>query len=65
LWQHWFEVVYVSTFKPCEPATQEIKRFKLSTDGKTLEIAADAEGNPQPTVQVLEFVSANWTDSAK
>ena len=55
----------VALHKPCEPATQEIKRFKLSTDGKTLEIAADAEGNPEPTVQVLELVSANLAGSAK
>jgi hypothetical protein len=52
----------VALYKPCEPATQEIKRFKLSTDGKTLEIAADAEGNPEPTIQVLELVDANWSN---
>src|SRR5438445_7306425 len=55
----------VALYKPCEPATQEIKRFKLSTDGKTLEIAADAEGNPEPTVQVLELVDANWSKRHK
>jgi hypothetical protein len=56
----------VALHKPCEPATQEIKRFKLSTDGKTLEIAADAEGNPEPAVQqALELVSSNSADSAK
>jgi len=49
--------------KPCEPATEEIKRFKLSADGKTLEIATDAEGNPEPTVQVLVLVDTNWTES--
>jgi len=42
-----------------------IKRFKLSTDGKTLEIAADAEGNPEPAFQILELVSTNWDDTAK
>ena len=59
------ELFDVALHKPCEPATQEIRRFKLSTDGKTLEIATDAEGNPEPTVQVLELVSINWADSAK
>jgi hypothetical protein len=49
--------------KPCEPASEEIKRFKISADGKTLEIAADAEGNPEPTVQILELVDANWADA--
>ena len=55
----------VALYKPCEPATQEIKRFKLSTNGKTLEIAADAEGNPEPTIQVLELVDANWSKRHK
>jgi hypothetical protein len=55
----------VALYKPCEPATQVIKRFKLSTDGKTLEIASDTEGNLESTVQVLELVSANWADTAK
>jgi hypothetical protein len=54
----------VALYKPCEPATQEIKRFKLSTNGKTLEIAADAEGSPEPTIQVLELVDANWSNGA-
>lgn len=39
--------------KFCEPAGTQIKRFKLSSDGKTLELAADADTNPNPTVQVL------------
>jgi hypothetical protein len=52
-------------YKPCEPATQEIKRFKLSTDGKTLEIAADAEGNPEPTIQVLELVARRLATRGK
>jgi len=52
----------VALYRPCEPATQEIKRFKLSTDGKTLEIAANAEGSPEPTVQVLELVDANGSN---
>ena len=50
----------LALYKPCEPGTQEVKRFKLSADGKTLEIAADADRDPEPTVQVLEFVDANW-----
>jgi hypothetical protein len=49
-------------YKPCEPATEEIKRFKLSANGKTLEIASDFEGNPEPTVQVLELVDPNRAD---
>lgn len=55
----------VALYKPCEPATQEIKRFKLSNDGKTLEIAADAEGNPEPTVQVLELVAKRLATRGK
>ena len=47
----------VELYKPCEPSTQEVKRFKLSADGKTLEIAADAERDPDPTIQVLELVA--------
>jgi hypothetical protein len=54
----------VALYKPCEPATEEIKRFKLSANGKTLEIAADAEGSPEPTIQVLELVDANWSNGA-
>jgi hypothetical protein len=50
----------IALYKPCEPSTQEVKRFKLSADGKTLEIAADAERDPEPTIQVLELVDANW-----
>jgi hypothetical protein len=49
--------------KPCEPGSEEIKRFKISAGGKTLEIAADAEGNPEPTVRILELVDANWADA--
>ena len=55
----------VALYKPCEPSTQEVKRFKLSADGKTLEIAADAERDPEPTVQVLELVDASWPKSHK
>ena len=55
----------VALYKPCEPSTEEVKRFKLSADGKTLEIAADAERDPEPTVQVLELVDASWPKSHK
>jgi hypothetical protein len=48
--------------KPDDPSGGEIKRFKLSANGKTLELAVDAEGNAEPTVQVLELVDANWSD---
>lgn len=54
----------VALYKPCEPSSREVKRFKLSADGKTLEIAADAEGDPEPTIQVLELV-ANWSKRRK
>jgi len=49
----------LSLYKPCEPATEEFKRYKLSANGKTLEIATDAEGNLEPTVQVMELVDIN------
>jgi hypothetical protein len=55
----------VALYKPCEPNTQEVKQFKLSADGKTLEIAAYAEGDPEPTIQVLERVDANWSKGHK
>ena len=48
--------------KQDDPSGGEIKRFKLSANGKTLELAVDAERNAEPTVQVLELVDANWTD---
>ena len=51
-------------YKPCEPATEEFKRYKLSPNGKTLEIAIDAQSNPEPTVQVLELVDTNATATA-
>src|SRR2546422_2103040 len=54
------DVFDVALYKPCEPATQEIKRFKLSINGKMLEITADAEGNPEPTIQVLELVEPSF-----
>lgn len=50
--------------KPCEPASEEIKRFKLSADGKTLEIVTDAAGSPEPIVQVMELVDSNWSSGA-
>lgn len=55
----------VALYKPCEPGTQEVKRFKLSADGKTLEIASDAEGDPEPTIQVLELVDGNGSKRHK
>ena len=54
----------LSLYKPCEPATEEFKRYKLSANGKTLEIATDAEGNPEPTVQVMELVDINGAATA-
>lgn len=42
-------------------ATQGIKRFKLSSDGRTLEIATDVDRNSEPSVQVLELLDATWT----
>lgn len=45
--------------KFCEPAGTQIKRFKLSSDGKKLELAADADTNPNPTVEVLERDDTN------
>jgi hypothetical protein len=54
----------VTLYKPCDPATQEIKRFKLSANGKTLEIATGAEESPEPTIQVLELVDANSSNAA-
>jgi hypothetical protein len=54
----------LALYKPCEPATEQLKRYKLSANGKTLEIATDAEGNPEPIVQVMEFVDPNGTAAA-
>jgi hypothetical protein len=52
----------VKLLKPDDPSGGETKRFKLSANAKTLELAVDAEGNAEPTVQVLELVDANWWD---
>lgn len=57
------ELFDIALRKPSE-ASGEMKRFKLSSDKKTLEMAADAEGDPQPTIQVLEFVDSNWSPGA-
>jgi hypothetical protein len=54
----------VELFRPPGPA-QEIKRFKLSSDGRTLEIATDADQTSEPSIQVLELVDANWSDGTK
>ncbi len=55
------ELFDVELLKSGEPA-REIKRFRLSPDGKTLEIATDAERSSEPSIQVLELVDANWSD---
>lgn len=47
------ELFDVELQKSCDPAGTQVKRFKLSSDGKTLELAADADTNPNPTVEVL------------
>ena len=52
------ELFDLELHKPSEPAAVEIKRLKLSLDGKTLELASDAEGNPEPTIEVLELIDA-------
>ena len=52
----------VELHKPAESAAGEIKRFRLSPDGKILEIAADAESAPEPTIQVLELVDTDWSE---
>jgi hypothetical protein len=54
----------VELFRPPGPA-QEIKRFKLSSDGRTLEIATDADQTSEPSIQVLELIDANWSDGTK
>lgn len=48
--------------KPSDSVTRTV-RFKLSSDHKTLEMALDAEIDPEPTVQVLEFRDAHWSPS--
>lgn len=49
--------------KPLDSAATQTVRFKLSPDHKTLEIALDADINPEPTVQVLEFRDSNWSST--
>lgn len=50
----------VELYKPSDAASVQIKRFKLSGDGKTLQISVDAPGAPEPTIQDLRFVDKNW-----
>ncbi len=45
-------------------ATGKTKRFRFLPDRKTLEIATDAERDPEPTVQILQVVDATWTPEA-
>ena len=49
--------------KPSDSAATQTVRFKLSPDHKKLEIALDAETDPEPTVQVLDFRDSNWSPS--
>lgn len=49
--------------KPSDSAATQTVRFKLSPDHKKLEMALDAETNPEPAVQVLEFRDSNWSPS--
>jgi hypothetical protein len=49
--------------KPSDSAATQTVRFKLSPNHKTLEMALDAEIDPEPTVQVLEFRDSNWSPS--
>jgi hypothetical protein len=49
---------------PERSATEETKRFRFLPDRKTLEIATDAERDPEPTVHILELVDATWTPDA-
>lgn len=50
-----------------DPNVVQVKRFKLLTDGKTktLEMATDAAEDPEPTVQILEFVDGNWSGTSR
>jgi len=54
----------LALYKPCEPANEEFRRYKLSANGKILEIATYVEGHPEPTVQVMELVDANEAAAA-
>ena len=47
--------------KPPDSVATQTVRFKLSPDHKKLEMALDAETNPEPTIQVLEFRDSNWS----
>lgn len=57
-----FDVQFAKLSDSCASVGTETARFKLSADGKTLEITKDPE-DPEPTVEVLELVDANWSPS--
>lgn len=59
------EVLFdVELYTPPDRNSTELKRFKLSGDGKTLEISVDRPGSSEPTVQDLKFVSKDWSANA-
>lgn len=52
----------VELYPASNPTAVETERFKLSTDGRTLEISADAaKGISPPTVQDLRLINDKWS----
>lgn len=49
--------------KPSDSAATQTVQCKPSPDHQKLEMALDAETNPEPIVQVLEFRDSNWSPS--
>jgi hypothetical protein len=54
----------VELYKPSEPASAQIKRFKLAPGGKTLLIVSEADTDPEPTVQVLNLIDTRRSAGA-
>lgn len=57
------DVQFAKLSTTCAVGEAQTARFKLSPDGKTLEITKDPD-DPEPTVEVLVLVDANWTEPA-
>ena len=56
------DVFDVRLQKSDDSSIDETKRFKLSPNGKILEIATNAQNTPEPVIQVMDFISTDGPD---
>lgn len=54
------DVQFAKVSATCAVGDTQTARFKLSADGKQLEITKDPD-DPEPTVEVLTLIDANWS----